>query len=489
MGVARDVRFAAAVKVPVGASAFREVSHEGRVDLTLATPDSAVRGRVVDHLGNGVAGVEVELEQSRVLYCGLGLHRPVPKTLPVCRRVVSNADGAFAFRTSRSWDVLVWPRVARLRCGPSMFAISGDGDLQLEIPGRAVLRGVVLDWRGEPVPGCEVWAGEPGFEIRFDTATGSLVTADAEGRFEMPFLKGGPYVIAALGTATSPAGEPVTIDVPEKAPGWIELRTAEPASIEGKVLGARGRPIRIVARPPEDGEGRAREITRTGDGEFVLRDLMRGGKYDLVAYLGDDEFAHDTGVVAGNGDRSVLRNGNWDAGAVSCRLRGDGMQQIAGKEAHIAVHPILKAPKAESHLAKPVTEVVWRGETEVRFDDLLMQSSAVAALMVDGVENARSEPFRLRAEPALAVLESRADGSIDLRATPGKPDWCVRILRADGSGILGREELTWQGSDEVFRCTLPAGEYRLQVGYEGDRGLREMSCSVEPGKTQYMRLP
>ena len=77
-----DLQFVAAVKVPVGASAFGEPTRKGRVHLTIAACDTEIRGRVVDHLEQGVAGFEVELRQHLPIICGVGGARHEPEPTP-----------------------------------------------------------------------------------------------------------------------------------------------------------------------------------------------------------------------------------------------------------------------------------------------------------------------------------------------------------------------------------------------------------------------
>jgi hypothetical protein len=485
-GVEQDLRFVAAVKVPVGASAFREVSDKGRVELTLATCDAEIRGYVVDHLGRGVAGVEVELTERLPIHCWFVLHRKVPEPLPVSRRTVSGTDGAFVFRTSRSWSgCLVAPSIGRLRYEQTMFASNEASDLRLEIPGRAIVRGVVRDWRGDTVPGCDVWAGESDLAFTFDTSTGSLVTADAAGRFEVPLSKSGRYLLAPVGHATAPAGQPTPVEVTEGFPAWVELRTAEPATIEGAVVGTRNQPVRIVARPKSDVDGRTREVVRVGDGAFVLRDLMHGVTYELVAY--QERHAVATAQRrAGRGERLVLCSSRFGACVLTCRLRGDGLKELAGKQPFIAVHPVAGST-IDSQLARAVTSVEWRGGSEVKFDDLPAGPAAVVVLVVDGVELARSAQFQLHEEPAAVELEVPAAGAIDLEPAHARRDWCVEVRRADGSEILGRDR-TWMDAGKPFRCTLPAGDYVLRIGYEGDHEPREGEVTVSAGKTRIMRL-
>jgi hypothetical protein len=481
--------FVAAVKVPIGASAFRAVSDRGSVELALAACDTEVRGRVVDHHDRGVAGVEVVLVEGGATTCWFVLHRPVPKSLAVRRRTVSDADGRFVFRASRSWGgCFVEPSFGRLRSIPYIVEIGGDSDLRFEAPGRALVRGVVRDWRGEPVSRCEVWVGEPEYvNLGFDESTGSLVSADTAGRFEVPLSQGGRYVAVPLGTATLPSGRPTQLDVVEDVPATIELRTAESANIEGNLIGTRNQRTRIVAKPTRD-DGHTREITLNGDGDFVLHGLMRGVQYEVIAYQDRAEIAREWSSEAGDARRMVLRSERAGTCILSCRLGGEGIQRIAGKPARLTVQPIGDREREEPRLEQAVTAVEWRGESELRFDDLPRVQEAVAILIVDDVELARSKSFRLHKEPAVAEIEVPADGALELLPSHARTDWCVWVRHADGSEILGRER-AWLDPGVPFRCALPAGDYVLQFGYEGDRERRRSQCTVLAGQTLVLRMP
>jgi hypothetical protein len=392
------------------------------------------------------------------------------------------------FRASRSWEqCIVSCRVARLRCDSLEFVTIGeDRDLRLEIPGRTIVRGVVLDWRGTPVPGCEVWAGAQDLDFSFDGSTGSLVTADAAGQFEVPLSKGGSYVVVPLGTAVVPAGRPKQIELVEGFPAWVELLTAEPASIRGRAVGMRDRPTRIVARPRDCEDGRTREVLLAGDGKFALPGLMRGTSYCVIAYQDGNEVARGS-ATADDEYAGVLRHVDSGRCILACTLAGDGLGEIAGRDTQIAVHAV--AERAETpQLDKAMAAVPWCGESERKFDDLPARAEAVAVLLVDGVELGRSAPFRLQKEPAAAaVIAVAASGTIEVVPAHAWKDWLVCIQRPDGAELLGRKR-TWQDAGATFRCVLSAGEYLLRFGYAGDRELRDAPCTVIAGQTTSLRL-
>ncbi|MDO8349089.1 MAG: hypothetical protein Q7T30_02555 [Planctomycetota bacterium] len=489
-----EMAFAVAVQLRVGASSFREVSRKGRVELTIAACDTEVRGCVVDHLGRGIAGVDVELLQNLPIYCGMRkpAEEPDPRIGAIQRRTVTGADGVFVFKASRSWgSCRVMARLGRIDCGSPVLvdAAATVDPVRLELPGRVRLRGVVVDWHGQIVPDCEIWAGHEIGPDGFAASFGNMTTTDAAGRFEVPFFEGGRCKVIPLGNEASPAGPLVEVDLPDVGSGWVELHTAEPASHEGTALGMLdARPTRILARPADGQQGGIRESHLVGNGDFVLHGLMRGVRYDVFAYQRDEQVAQAT-AKAGNGKRIVLRGIPRGDSVVRCQCSGDGVETLAAKYVSITVHA-MKTASGRTKLGEVLAEQSTRPAAAVSLGRLPVLPSAVAVVWVDGVEFARSAPFALGEVAADVTIEVPGCGTIELHPTiPAEGPWIYAQLRyGDGTPLEGRTR-SRVGVDRPFRYGIPAGNYVVRISDAFGAHPVDLPCVVVAGQTTTLRIP
>ena len=161
-----------------------------------------------------------------------------------------------------------------LACGSSAAA-------QGAAPRPAQLSGtVVADDTGQPVAGVTVRAGD------------RSVRTDAGGRFEIPAIAPGRYVVTAAfnGYETTAAGQRTPreprppIELTEGAVRFVEVRLIPLGIITGRIVDAEGRPasrVRVSAVPQVRLSSAVTNTRGTGtttdaDGQFTLRGLPRG---------------------------------------------------------------------------------------------------------------------------------------------------------------------------------------------------------------------
>jgi RNA polymerase sigma-70 factor (ECF subfamily) len=487
--VAPGLTNVAATKVGVGVSAFVWFGRIASVQIKLSTLNAEICGHVVDHLDRGVKNAVVHLTQSSRHRS----HRAQPngsQVGPVRCETRTAVDGSFSFRASRAWGVCaVFARVGRIACRPIETEPGEEGSrhLRIELPGRFVLRGIVLDWRGKPVVACEVYADQPAKGSNAFTES-HTVTTNATGKFEMPFLIGGRCEVAPLGTEVLPAGPTVATVLSAAGTGWVELHTTEPATLEGTVVGLiEDQPTRILARPVDDNLAGMRELHSVGNEHFVLRGLMRGVAYNVFVFQGDEQCAEAT-VIAGETSSITLRGAAMRGNAVLlCEVTGEGLVDLIGTKVMISAHSWDGTAKGK--LGTKIVAEEWHPGVSIRLESLPKLPAAVAVVTVDGIEMARSGPLRLSDEPAHAVVKLPENGTIELTATIPSGAVCYAQVRyADGSPILLRGASRLIPS-RPFRCTIPSGRYLVRVTTEDSNGSRivDLPCLVMARETLRLR--
>ena len=482
---------AAAMKVGVGVSSFVWFGRLSRLRIELSTLDVEISGRVVDHLDRGVKDAEVSMQQSSRHF--MRTHRPRPdgtQLCPVHAATKTASDGSFSFRASSTWGVCaLFAKAGPFACRPieTEPGEQGSRHLRMEVPGRFVLRGIVLDWRGQPVAACEVYADQPAKQAN-GYSEGHTVTTDAAGKFEIPFLTSGRCSVAALGSETLPAGPTVAVELAAAGTGWVELHTKEPATLQCTVAGCiDDQPTRILVRPQDDNLAGMREVQSIGNEPCVVHGLMHGVVYNVFVFQGDDVRAEAT-VAAGVMRSIELRGAPMRGDAVLvCEVTGEGRTQLVDTKVMISVHPWHGLGRGQ--LGAELGAQQWRRGTSVRLDDLPATPAAIAVMTVDGVELARSAPFGLSHEPAEAMIHLNASGTIEVTATIAPSAMCfAQVLHADGSPMLSRGPVRLQPS-RAFRCTIPSGRYLVRITTEDKDGSKvdDMPCLVAARETVCLR--
>jgi protocatechuate 3,4-dioxygenase beta subunit len=146
----------------------------------------------------------------------------------------------------------------------------------------ATLRGVVVDERGQPVPGANVWEEA---EARF--SGDPRATTDANGHFEITGVPpGAPVKLHALAGRAVTARE--TVVDPSRETGLIRLVVSgdAAASVRGRVVDRQGKPcgavVVFISRIAEYGAYRYAELRTDHDGRFESPTLIPGHRYRVV---------------------------------------------------------------------------------------------------------------------------------------------------------------------------------------------------------------
>ncbi len=284
--------------------------------LVVVAPRADFAGTVVDPSGAPLAGAAVAFRLRQSLFRDLGLVRPFEAASTGERAVTTGADGRFAFD-----GVAGGPHLALEASAPGYgereVELPRGGDLGLSIVleprGQEILiRGLVLDVHGRPVPEALVSAGL------------EVVTTDQDGTFGLRWKAEGaghhvrgedgvwrPEKDTSTLMATKAGHGPalaLVADLDLEHPVVLRL-AAEPLSLSGTVVDAQDRPRAGVLvweanphlfgmRTLTSGSGTAQlrltleQTTRgdvpegaltDGEGRFVLGGLIEGA-YNLIAF-------------------------------------------------------------------------------------------------------------------------------------------------------------------------------------------------------------
>ncbi len=272
------------------------------------TPARGARGRIQDPAGKPVAGAEVTLRAS--LRPGSLQVLPLSSDAPIADKgavvVQSDGQGGFSFPAAPAPEMELLVR--RDGYAPTLLpalrlpAGTGPADLGVVVlrPG-APIAGRVLDQRGRPVLGAEVFALREAVDANsFErTVRGRKPAADsaADGRFLLKDLPADTPVHLAVRAEGFLPGLVRAVRPPTAEPPLV-IRLEPENRLIGRVVDDRGEPIagarvemRWQATLPQDAEIRVGEpVFRTarseGDGRFTLRGIPTGGATFSVAAPG-----------------------------------------------------------------------------------------------------------------------------------------------------------------------------------------------------------
>jgi hypothetical protein len=248
------------LSAPVAAVAGERVE----ADVAL-TPGRTVSGRVVDVAGKPVAGAVVRLSAAEPL-------------VPLDEVARTDAAGAFRFEglLEGGYGVEALGAGGARAARPLVVAGSAPGRVELALEPGGTLEGTVTAAGGAPAAGARV---------RLDVVAGPdtgaparLALADERGRFRFEGVPAGQVTLAAvhaLGAARS-AAQPV-------GPGQqasVALTLEAPAAVEGRVVGADGKPVAgvpVVAVAEEQGVTPAVALSGA-DGRYRLAPLAAGAQ-------------------------------------------------------------------------------------------------------------------------------------------------------------------------------------------------------------------
>lgn len=273
-------------------------SMRGRIGLTKGY---ALRGRLVDERGAPAPDV-----RAFVIAAQIAPESPTTEMLLGQRRgdlheFVTDASGRFECRDLRSDGVhelfVVDDRFASVPIElPTCASPGGSVDLgDLVIPDPCAVFGRVLDASGAPVPGARVTAVSrshlatqrvaEGLVWRdYDEVREQATTCDAEGRFCVRWLDGGPLDVRVVDYADRVVAQQSAAVREDQRATMIELRCPSGNEITGTVRDPQGNavPHAQVYVEPVDGDEEEFTLQAHPDGSFAVHGL-RGIQYRLRA--------------------------------------------------------------------------------------------------------------------------------------------------------------------------------------------------------------
>lgn len=288
----------------------------GAERLVIVAPPADFAGTVVDSSGAPIAGATVRFCLRQSLFRDLGLVRPFGPWSSEGRTTTTGEDGRFALE-----DAAGGPHVALEASAPgyveSEVDLPREGDSGLVVVlapqgGEVLIRGIVLDARGQPVPEAQVSAGvdiattgpDGAFGLRWSAGGAGLHVRGEDGAWR-------PERETSVLWATQKGHGPASVEVAELDLGQpVVLRlAAEPLCVAGVVVDEQDRPrpgvlvweanghlfgmrtlgsssftaaVRLTLEETMRGEG-AQGALSDGEGRFVLGGLI-AGTYELIAF-------------------------------------------------------------------------------------------------------------------------------------------------------------------------------------------------------------
>jgi hypothetical protein len=241
---------------------------------------ATLHGRVVDHRGAAVAG-------AHVTYSARMGGRPIgsAETAPV-GEATTDDGGAFDIDVP-SGDVKLIAEVGEVR-GEALVGglIAGQEppEVVIRLAAGASVDGRVVDAARAPVAGAEVRVTV--FAGGAEPVSDRTATSDSAGHFHFDHLAPGRAILEAhTGSGVSPPQNVELVDGRER--GGIELVLAGAASIAGRVVDGKGKPLagaRVLATP-FGSKIKTQPATSGGDGAFVLEGLASGLRHNVQARL------------------------------------------------------------------------------------------------------------------------------------------------------------------------------------------------------------
>ena len=259
-----------------------------------------------------------------------------------------------------------------------------------------VLRGLVVDDRGEPIARAGVSARNVGGDPRAARGAG-WETADRDGRFEIRGLKPGSVEVSANSDDHVEETEPTRLDITGDAE--VTLKLSAGGMIEGRVVDEQGAPVddaQVYARGERWG-GWARN---RDDGTFTMKALAPGA-YRITASRGWGE--------------SMRRPGSSDDD-----LQGERVTVAAGETTRVT----LVVEGASGTITGRVVDAVGRPVTDA-FIKAERESEAAGRQRGGGLRDAR---WGWDEKPAVTDLDGRFTVE---RLAPGK--YTVLAYRRGGS--------------------------------------------------------
>ena len=484
------LRFVGAVQPGRGVATWKWRKWSDAVKLRLFVIGTTLHGRVVRHDGSGVGRAKVILHQFLVLAppsAGVNLGGAAAE-----RTVSADAEGCFAIPVSAGWGTCSLSARTGSNYSKWVRVHTDDPDelrdVRIVMPGRVELRGMVLDWRGRPVAEVCVLANEV-VQGAAANPFGQQASTDASGRFSIPLYDEGDYQVGTTGSPTHPRSDCPTVRVTAGGEPPVTLHLAEAARVEGNVFGVeQGSKITVTSRllPENDLDY---EVPVDANGHFVFDNLANGRRYSLQLFV-DEHYLVSAETVAGSGEVVELRNPAGE-GAVTVELTGDAVASLPAGERRSVM---LVEVSAEGDVRQTLAEHTPGDRLQVVFEHPRPAAHALAVLLVDGTERARSGLFAIGAHRIETTVEVRPLGMVELDAVAEIPLGTAvyaTLRRADGQEFVrGGSARLAQG--RPWRGSVQAGDYLLRITTEapGRRpDVLDLPCRVFAGQTTRLRVP
>jgi hypothetical protein len=286
-----------------------------------------LRGRVIDHRGAPVAGAHVTFT-ARMGGKPIGSEQTAP-----VGEATSDDGGAFEIEVP-SGDVKLIAEIGETR-GEALVGgvIAGQepAEVVIQLAAGASVDGRVVDAAHAPVGGAEVRVAV--FAGGAKAVSDRTATSDAAGHFHLDHLAPGRAILEAHTQAgVSPPQNIELVDGRER--GGIELVLAGAASIAGRVVDGKGKPLpgaRVLATP-QGSKIKTQQAVSGGDGTFALDGLATGVRHTVQARLDGfpNTFARDV-VPPADKVELVMRS----AGGVRGVVKGAGGAKVGSFQVQV----------------------------------------------------------------------------------------------------------------------------------------------------------
>jgi protocatechuate 3,4-dioxygenase beta subunit len=230
-----------------------------------------VMGRVVDGLGEPVAGARLYVSDSSLPPLGGGWERRPSQA-------VTDPEGKFVLPGAKPGAVYVIVIASGYRTRQEQVQVPEQGQappVEIALEPGTFLEGFVLDSQGNPLARASVFAQGPDLNS-FRMA----VPTDEEGRYEIGDLEPGPHQVQASLYQGPSVARPVEI-----RPGRnrLDLKLAEGTEVSGRIVDGLGSPIpgaSLSLRPERQGTTEMfrpdAQTVSAADGSFVFQGVADG---------------------------------------------------------------------------------------------------------------------------------------------------------------------------------------------------------------------
>lgn len=467
-----DLRAEASGFAPVTVPAV-EIPTAGRqVDIgTLVLVEGATaEGRVTDVWGRPLANAEVRVHGEASL-------------------ATSDADGRFVVADLAPGQT-VELRVSLAGYAPATLrAVRAPTDRPLEIvlENVTVLRGRVVDERGDPVAAARLrLVAEPGSTGDSPTrASASLVrftSTDTTGSFEIPDVIAGRWDLAARAEGFQNGGEEAIEVVAGEEPQEVRVVLRQGAVVHGRVVDLDGEPVasaRVSAlsesRPPFHARS-YRSTTTDSDGTYRLGGLPTRRMSFSVEHPDHPGQARDLEVELGGSRLDFQLEDGWE---ISGRVVDAGGRPVSG--AQVRALPPSKGPAVGPEAREPV---VTGGDGSFTVS-VLAHGNYIVRAEKSGYASARTEEaVRIEGQSAYGVeLRLERGGAIAGRVTGLELDELARVrvlaVRPGRSVPPAMGHVDYEG---LYRLeNLPWGDWMI-IAVVGEMGKNvRRTVTLDPG--------